>query len=304
MLCNACFINHKAEFVPFSTMNAYEVFRILLQMKTYLFSFPFRNKGMMLAAGILPLLWKMVANSSSIASATALYLNLSCLEEAKPIIGSSEAVNFLVKVLQEETDPQCKMDALHALYNLSSLASNIPFLLSAGIIHGLHALIKDSGDRMWTEKSIAVLINLALNKSAKDDIISFPGLISGLSTILDVGEPIEQEQAAACLLLLCNGNDKCSQMVLQEGVIPSLVSISVNGTNRGKQKSQKLLMLFRQQRQREPHHVQTRELPESSEMTVPPEEPRPPLFKSISTRKFGKNLSYWWKNKSFTVYQC
>ncbi|KAL0385377.1 UNVERIFIED_CONTAM: U-box domain-containing protein 45 [Sesamum radiatum] len=85
-----------------------------------------------------------------------------------------------------------------------------------------------------------------------------PGLISALATILDVGEPVEQEQAAACLLILCNSNEACSQMVLQEGVIPSLVSISVNGTVRGKQKAQKLLMLFREQRQRDPSPVPTR----------------------------------------------
>lgn len=264
---------------------------------------PFRNKELMLVAGVLPLLGKMIVNTSSHASATALYLNLSCLEEAKPIIGSSEAVTFLIEILLGETDPQCKIDALHALYNLSSQPSNIPHLLSAGIIDGLQALIKDSGDHTWTEKSIAILINLALSKSARDDIVSVPGLISSLSTILDIGEPIMQEQAAACLLSLCNGNDKCCQMVLQEGVIPSLVSISVNGTMSGKQKSQKLLMLFREQRERERPQVETHNLPENSEMAMPPEESKP-LSKLISRRKMGRNWSFWWKNKSFTVYQC
>lgn len=236
------------------------------------------------------------------ASAVALYLNLSCLEEAKPLIASSQAVNFLVRILQEEANSQCKFDALHALYNLSSLPSNAPRLLSAGIINGLLALMKNSDDSTWKEKSIAVLTNLVLNKSVRDDIISFPGLISELASILDIGEPLEQEQAAACLLMLCDGNDKCIQMVLEEGVIPSLVSIAVNGTMRAKSKCQKLLTLFREQRKKEPAQVQTREQYDTNEMSVSPDEPKP-LSKSISRRVLGKNLSFWWKNKSFTVYR-
>ncbi|KAA8528992.1 hypothetical protein F0562_033520 [Nyssa sinensis] len=233
-----------------------------------------RNKEMMLAAGVLSLIGKMISNSNSHGSATALYLNLSCLEEAKPIIGASEAVPFLIQVLQAETDPQCKLDALHALYNLSTQPSNVSNLLSAGIINGLQSLVMDSSDHAWKEKCIAVFTNLASRKSARDDIISAPGVISGLATILDVGEPIEQEQAAACLLILCNGNEECSQMVLQEGVIPSLVSISVNGTMRGKQKAQKLLMLFREQRQ-DPSPVDISQQPENSDMAILAPESKP-----------------------------
>lgn len=132
-----------------------------------------------------------------------------------------------------------------------------------------------------------------------------PSLISGLATVLDIGEPVEQEQATACLLILCNGNEKCSQMVLQEGVIPSLVSISVSGTMRGKQKAQKLLMLFREQRQRDPSPVRTPQLIESGDVDVHDPELRPKpkhLSKSVSRRKMGRAWSFWWKNKSFS--QC
>ncbi|RVW35341.1 U-box domain-containing protein 45 [Vitis vinifera] len=145
-----------------------------------------------------------------------------------------------------------------------------------------------------------------------------PGLISGLATILDVGEAIEQEQAVVCLLILCNGSEKCSQMVLQEGVIPALVSISVNGTVRGKEKAQKLLMLFREQRQRDPSPVGSPHHTESSTEAVPGPESKPleskaletkpleskPYCKSISRRKVGKAWNYLWKSKNYSVYQC
>ncbi|KAI3733372.1 hypothetical protein L6452_12815 [Arctium lappa] len=258
-----------------------------------------RNKEMMLTAGILALLVQMIEGSKSVGAAIALYLNLSCLDQAKPVIGSSEAVRFLIEVLQSTCDSQCKIDALHALYHLSTCHSNIPRLISSGVIDSLQPFLVDSDSHSWAEKAIAVLINLAVTNSGRDEIVAASGLVSGLSTLLDVGEPEVQEQAVACLLILCTGSDTCSEMVLQEGVIPSLVSISVNGTMRGKQKAQKLLMVFREQRQRDPPVVQG-----GTQRCEGGGEDRKTLSKSTSRRKMGRAWSFWWKNKSFSVYQC
>ncbi|KAJ8747279.1 hypothetical protein K2173_013105 [Erythroxylum novogranatense] len=263
-----------------------------------------RNKEMMLAAGVISLLEEMISTCDTHGSATALYLNLSCLEEAKSIIGSSQAVPFLVKILQGETEPQCKLDALHALFNLSSHPSNIPNLLTAGVVSGLQALIAAPGDHACTERCIAVLINLASSQSGREEMVSATSLISWLASLLDIGEAIEQEQAVSCLYILCNGSEKCCQMVLQEGVIPALVSISVNGTTRGKEKAQKLLMLFREQRQRDQPSAEARlQRAESSSSAIPPNESKP-FCKSVSRRKMGKALSFLWKSKRYSVYQC
>ncbi|KAJ8773496.1 hypothetical protein K2173_005742 [Erythroxylum novogranatense] len=263
-----------------------------------------RNKEMMLAAGIIELLEAMISNSHSHGAATALYLNLSCLEEAKSIIGSSQAVPFLVRILQGEIESQCKLDALHALFNLSVHPSNIPSLLSAGIVSGLQALLAVPGDHAWKEKSIAVLINLASSQSGKEELVSATSLISGLASVLDIGEAIEQERAVSCLYILCNGSEKCCQTVLQEGAIPSLVSISVNGTARGREKAQKLLMLFREQRQRDQSPTEARfQRAECSSKAVPPPESKP-VCKSLSRRKVRKALSFFWKSKSYSVHQC
>ncbi|KAK8691560.1 hypothetical protein V6N13_075066 [Hibiscus sabdariffa] len=259
-----------------------------------------RNKELMLAAGVIQLLESMISKSNAHESAAALYLNLSCLEQAKCIIGSSTAVPFLVRLLGGETDPQCKLDALHTLYNLSTVHSNIPSLLSAGIVNGLQLLVV-SGDHSWTEKSIEILINVASSPAGKDEMVSASGLISGLASILDAGESIEQEQAVSCLLLLCTGHEKCSQMVLQEGVIPALVLISVNGTTRGREKAQKLLVHFREQRQRDQPPVEIIEDP----MPAPASSLElKPFRKSVSRRKLGKAFSFLKKSKSYTIYQC
>ncbi|KAL8218860.1 hypothetical protein R6Q57_022233 [Mikania cordata] len=259
-----------------------------------------RNKEMLLAAGILSLLMQMIQGSKSVNAATALYLNLSCLDQAKPIISSSEAVPFLIKALQGPFDSQCKTDSLHTLYHLSSFHSNIPRLISCGILPAIQPFLTDFGSNSWTEKAIAVLINLAVTNSGQDEIIAGQGLVSGLSLLLDMGEPEVQEQAAACLLILCNGSDKCCEMVLQEGVIPSLVAISVNGTMRGKQKAQKLLMVFREQRQRDP----PLEVVQGDGERCDGGEERKMLSKSMSRKKMGRAWSFWRKNKSFSLYQC
>ncbi|KAI3730844.1 hypothetical protein L1987_62022 [Smallanthus sonchifolius] len=259
-----------------------------------------RNKEMMLAAGLLSLLMQMIQGSKSVNAAIALYLNLSCLDQAKPIIGSSEAVPFLIKALQGPLDSQCKTDSLHTLYHLSSFHSNVPRLISCGIIPVLQPFLTDPGSNSWTEKAIAVLINLAVTSSGRDEIISCPGLVNGLSMLLDMGEPEVQEQAAACLLILCTASDKCCEMVLQEGVIPSLVSISVNGSLRGKQKAQKLLMVFREQRQRD----LPLEVVEGGGGRCDDGEERKVFSKSTSRKKMGRAWSFWRKNQSFSMYRC
>ncbi|KAF5188200.1 U-box domain-containing protein [Thalictrum thalictroides] len=261
-----------------------------------------RNKEMIISAGVIPLLEEMILDSNSYEPATALFLNLSCLEAAKSVIGSSQAVPFLVQLLQTNSSPQCKLDALHTLYNLSTLMSNIPCLLSAGIIDGLQAILTDPISQ-WVERTIAVLNNVAADKSGKEEIMSAPGLVSGVAAILDTGEPIEQEQAVSCLFILCTEDENCSEMVLQEGVIPSLVSISVNGTTRGKEKAQKLLMLFREQRQRDSLPVASQQPEEESTDDVPPAVESKPLCKSSTrSRRIGRGFSLIWKSKNFSVH--
>ncbi|KAL4570118.1 hypothetical protein LXL04_025769 [Taraxacum kok-saghyz] len=255
-----------------------------------------RNKETMVACGVLPLLEEMIKTSSSPSAVAALYLNLSSLDQAKPIIGSTTAIPFLIHILEteSESDPESesKSDALHALYHLSTHPPNIPHLIHSNLLSALTPLLESP---TWTEKAIAVLTNMA--NLARDDILSAHGLITGLASVLELGEPAVQEQAAACLLVLCNGSERCIQMVLQEGVIPSLVAVCGNGTARGRHKAEKLLMMFRVHRQRETA-VDGGESPEIGDGEVKG------LSKMVSRRKMGRSWSSLWRNKSFLVHQC
>jgi hypothetical protein len=159
-----------------------------------------------------------------------------------------------------------------------------------------------------------VLISLAATQAGRKDIMSTPGLISTLAMLLDTGEPTEQEQSVSCLLVMCSADDKCIAPVLQEGVVPSLVSISATGTGKGKEKSQKLLKLFREQRQRDgaqpvpqqaqqQQQQQQQQAGETGNGTMVCRRDSKQLCKSKS-RKLGRTLSSLWKNRSFSLYQC
>lgn len=253
-----------------------------------------RNKDKILSAGVIPLLEKMITNPMTCESATALYLNLSCLERAKPVIASSQATPILIHLLSPESSHSisCKHDALFCLFNLASHAPTVNHLINAGIIDRLHFLISNTGTptgSTWSEKAIAILASIASWRSAMNEMVSTPGLISSIATALNLGQPPVQEQAVSFLLILCAGDESSCRTVLQEGVIPALVSVSANGTQRGKEKAQTLLKLFREQRQREPSP--SRECLDARVTREPK-----PFTKSRSAR-IARTVSSFWKPK-------
>lgn len=201
---------------------------------------------------------KMIQKPETCEAAVAMFLNLSCLAEAQAIIGSSEAIPFLIKSLREDGSRSntCRLDTLLTLYNLSLHSPNIPSLISSGIIQTLHAVLTPSS--AWTDKALTVMINLALTRAGKKEIAANPAIVGAIVLILDNGEPAEKEKAVSCLWIICSGDEGSSQTVLQEGVIPALVSLTANGTGRAKDKAQRLLRLFREQRQRELEQLQPR----------------------------------------------
>ncbi|XP_040255303.1 U-box domain-containing protein 7 isoform X2 [Aegilops tauschii subsp. strangulata] len=216
-----------------------------------------RNKRQLLSAGVIPLMEQMMQKPETCEAAVAMYLNLSCLEEAQAIIGSSEVIPVLIRCLQEGyRSDTCRLDALLTLYNLSLHAPNIPALLSSGVVHSIHTVLAPSSP--WTDQALTLLINLALSWPGKKEIAANQAIVGDIVFILDNGEAAEQEKAVSCLWMICNGDEGCSQTVLQEGVIPALVSLTANGTGKAKDKAQRLLRLFREQRQRELEQQQPR----------------------------------------------
>uniref|UniRef100_A0A0C9RPB0 RING-type E3 ubiquitin transferase n=1 Tax=Wollemia nobilis TaxID=56998 RepID=A0A0C9RPB0_9CONI len=258
-----------------------------------------RNKAAILAAGTVPLLLDILDSETSEA-AVALLLMLSSWEDNKASIGSSRAIPVLIKLLDSESN-QCRQDAINALYNLSTYEGNRCHMVSAGAISKFDSLL-GCGEADCTEKCITILYNLASIEEGRAVIAATEGCIGAIAYLLDTGTPIEQEQAAAILLLLCTNSFECSQMVLNEGVIPSLVTLSVSGGPRGREKAEKLLRHFRDQRQQE-FSCQTSQVVCTSQPSNNVENPKEKKTnQKTASKKIGRSLSFLWKSKSF--YQC
>lgn len=204
-----------------------------------------RNKGLILSAGILPLLLDLI-RSEAIEVALAVMLALSNLEENKSSFVASGAIPCLLELLESE-DGHSQHIALSILYNLSTVlwdwSNNIP----AWPVSKLAQLL---GNSEYTDKCITVLHNLAGTEEGRATIVRTEGCILAIAELLDTGNLEEQELAVDILLLLCTNSFEYSHLVLREGVIPSLVTVSITGSPNGMEKAQKLLEYFREQRLR------------------------------------------------------
>ncbi|KAG0627232.1 hypothetical protein M758_2G184400 [Ceratodon purpureus] len=283
-----------------------------------------KNKAGVVAAGCVPLLVELLKAGASRAckeAAVAALLTLSCLNENKACIGSSGAIPLLVQLLISGSN-QGRKDALTTLYNLTILLGNRPRVVRAGAIPILvHLLSLRKVDLL--EKIVALLYILASIEEGRSTIANTEGGIAVLAEILDTGSIKEKEHAAATLLLLCTNSLHHTQLVLREGVIPALVSLSVGNNPRAQDKAQKLLQHFREQRQKETVFSHSAPLSMSLSMgTVggatseaePQQESPSPKNADASPRKeekkkFGKSrsgsLGFIWKAKAqLPLYQC
>ena len=284
-----------------------------------------RNKAAVVAAGGVPLLIELLKAGASRAckeAAVAALLTLSCLNENKACIGSSGAIPLLVQLLISGSN-QGRKDALTTLYNLTISFGNRPRVVRAGAIPILvHLLSLRKVDLL--EKIVALLYILASIEEGRSTIANTEGGIAVLAEILDTGSIKEKEHAAATLLLLCTSSLQHSQLVLREGVIPALVSLSVGNNPRAQDKAQKLLQHFREQRQKETVFSHSAPLSMSLSMGAtigggaseaePRQESSSPKNTGASLhkeekKKFGKSrsgsLGFIWKTKvQLPLYQC
>ncbi|KAL3694542.1 hypothetical protein R1sor_008193 [Riccia sorocarpa] len=211
-----------------------------------------QNKALVVNAEAVPLLVKILGAGETQAvkeSAAAALLTLSCLSENKSCIGSSGAIPLLVQLMMSGSS-QGQRDALTTLYNLTICMENRYRVIRTGalpiLFHLLSIRIED-----LVEKCIALLYNLSFTEEGRDGIAETEDAIPILADILEAGSAKEKEHVAATMLLLCTNSSQLNDAVLNEGVIPSLVAISISGTPRARDKAQKLLHYFREQRQKE-----------------------------------------------------
>ncbi|MCO5600983.1 hypothetical protein L7F22_055100 [Adiantum nelumboides] len=207
-----------------------------------------RNKVRIVKAGALnPLVELMQSEDANLReSAAAAILTLSASTLNKSVIGASGSTPLLVQMLTSGS-LQGKVDAVMALYNLSTLVENLVPILAAGACTPLILLLKDcKKSSKVAEKIIALLASLMDFEEGRSSIIKEQGGLLAIVEVLEEGSVKGREYAVGALLSMCQSNRcKYRDVILQEGVIPGLLELTVQGTSQAQEDARKLLELLR-----------------------------------------------------------
>lgn len=263
-----------------------------------------RNREDLVNTGIIPLLLNLLGSDAALVvreAAILVLLTFSCVEGNKSCTGLSGAVPYLVDHV-ERGSVQGVKDAVSTLFNLSAFPENLLFLVNADAISKLMFLL-NLGDNELTGKCLTILYSLLSIEEGRACMMQASGFITTLVEILDSGTFREKEQVAAIMLVACLNSSQNTQLFLQEVLIPAFVMLSVNGSVRGKDKAQKLLQHFREQRQKEsawhsaPHIICP---------SRPPEEVRKGNERAMSGRKTRSGLAFGFfrRSKSLSFNRC
>lgn len=166
---------------------------------------------------------------------------LSHRPSSMSIIAMSDLPPSIIKILDWD-NPELVEPTIKILLNLSSHREIRHRILSSGCIQKLVPFLSDGA---LAQFSLNILHNLSDIKEAVVLIAETNGCIASIAELLETGGREEQEHGVAILFSLCSQSLEYCLRVMKEGVIPSLVSISVNGNAKGKDTSMQLLNLLK-----------------------------------------------------------
>ncbi|KAL0910582.1 hypothetical protein M5K25_021580 [Dendrobium thyrsiflorum] len=210
-----------------------------------------RNKEKLVSSGTVPLLVEMLGSDNTLKEmATAAILTLSASKSNKSTIAASGAMPLLVNILISGSI-QGRVDAVTALYNLSDCYENggdgDDVFLSAEAVIPLLTLLKDSKKySKLAGKTTALLSILSESEQGRSAISEVQGGILTIVETIEEGSLLSTEHAVSILLSLCRSNrEKYRELILNEGPIPGLLLLTVEGTKKACNYSHDLLKLLR-----------------------------------------------------------
>ncbi|CAA6661383.1 unnamed protein product [Spirodela intermedia] len=178
---------------------------------------------------------------------------------------NDDAFELLISFLDSEI--------AHEALMILQIICRHPSCESSIVLPGVRPLMKilDSGATEFPELVLDILCNLSSSIEGKHQILNgrlagnclklmhslceveegkvaiaeTDGCITAIVELLDSGSREEQEHSVAILLSLCSYCTEYCSLVMKEGIIPSLVHVSINGNSQGKDSSMKLLHVLR-----------------------------------------------------------
>lgn len=199
------------------------------------------------AGGLQPIIQFLQSENMNLQDyATASLLTLSASLILKPIIGASGAVPLLVDILSHGS-PQAKADAVTALHNLSAHPNNTRAILSANMMPSLLNLLNVYKKYSRTAvKCISLIEYLVFFDEGRTSLTSEEGGMLTIVEVLENGSLQSREHAVGALLIMCEADRiKYRELILQEGAIPGLLELTVQGTPISQSKARTLLRLLR-----------------------------------------------------------
>ncbi|KAL0396007.1 UNVERIFIED_CONTAM: U-box domain-containing protein 5 [Sesamum calycinum] len=148
-------------------------------------------------------------------------------------------LNILDSRIQELLEP-----ALKILCNLSSNGDVDAFIIPSMFIPKLVPLFEDN---TLSTYCITILKNLCENEDGRMSVAETDGCIASISKLLEKDSHEDQEHTVSVLLSLCSQRVEYCHLVMDEGVIPGLVSLSINGNKKAKAMAMELLRILKEE---------------------------------------------------------
>lgn len=199
-----------------------------------------RSGGQYLNEGVYVLLASFF-NSEVATEAVCIIEILSHYQYCRTKIAASGVISSIIQVLEVQ-NRELYEPAIRILYNLSLDNEIQAYIVATDFICKLVPYFDDSSLARYC---ITILKSLCNHEAVRVSVAETDGCIASIARMLETDSSENQEHAVYILLSLCSQRDRYCQLVMDEGVIPSLVSISTNGNERGKASAMELLRLFR-----------------------------------------------------------
>ncbi|XP_042512441.1 U-box domain-containing protein 12-like [Macadamia integrifolia] len=210
------------------------------------------NKAAIVKAGAVHKMLKLIEcpdespNLPVSEAIVANFLGLSALDSNKPIIGSSGAIPFLVKTLQNvhrNSSAQARQDSLRALYNLSISNLNISQIVETDFVPYLLSMVDDME---MSERILSILSNIVSTPEGRKAISTsrdaFPILIDVLSW---TDSPGCQEKASYILMVMAHKAYRDRQAMIEAGIGSSLLELTLLGSTLAQKRASRILECLR-----------------------------------------------------------
>lgn len=173
--------------------------------------------------------------------ALAIFEVLSRHQNCHHKIAASGALTTLVEILDAHSR-ELQEPAIKILCNMSGSSKIGSLIAPSELVPKLVPFLEDTA---LARNCVVILQSLCNKEDARIAIAETDGCIAAVVKLLEHDSRKDQEHAVDFLLSLCSQRVQYCQLVMDEGVIPELVSVSINGNNKAKAMALELLRLLK-----------------------------------------------------------